>query len=142
MNKTDCSANKAEPKKLMISGSIRAGIVLAFMGMGLYFQSQKGIDKQYYSILAASIIAASISGFSVIYDYDVWSARRKITVHTICMALTVIPALIISGWYDLSSAAGWFGLVFSFVFSGLIAASVGYLVSKYILKNVPAKQKR
>ncbi len=127
-------------KKLVITGVFRAGIVLLVMGMGLYFQAKKGVDSQFYSILAGTIIGAAVAGFSVIYDYDVWSTRKKIAVHTLCMAVTVIPAYIIGGWFDLSSPKGWVILVAAFVLSGVVFAGIGYLISKYILKNVPEKQ--
>lgn len=135
----DKIAKDMDPKKLALKGIIRAGIVLVIMGIGLYFQSKKGIDQQFFSILAVTIIAAAVSGFSVIYDYDLWTTKKKIIVHTICMAIAVFPALSISGWYDLSSIEGVFGMITTFIMFGVIAASIGYLVSKYILKNVPVQ---
>lgn len=129
--------NKNNSAKIITTGLIRTLIVLVFMGMGLYFQAKKGINEQFYSILAVTIISASIAGFNVIYDYDVWSVKKKIIVHTICMAMTVLPALYISGWYDTSSINGLFAILASFVLFGIVAATIGFLVSKYILKNVP-----
>ena len=132
----NASESKNNPIKLFTTGLFRAGIVLVFMGMGLYFQAKKGMDSQFYSILAVTIISASIAGFNVIYDYDVWSVKKKIIVHTICMAITVLPALYISGWYDTTSIHGLFAILASFVIFGLVAVTIGYLVSKFILKNV------
>lgn len=127
---------------LLAKGIIRAGTVLLFMGIGLVFESKKGISEQFVSILASTIIAASLAGFSVIYNIDHWSTKKKIAVHTLCMAITVIPALIISGWFDVSSTEGYFAILASFILFGIVGASVGYLVSKHILKNVPEKSGR
>ncbi|WP_414050716.1 DUF3021 family protein [Macrococcus animalis] len=128
-------------KKLVIQGLIRGGIVLVCMGISLYFSMQSGDEKQTQSILAATIISVALAAFSVIYDYDVWTVKKKIIAHTICMLFTVYPTLIISGWFDTSQPSGYLTALLSFVIFGVIGASIGYLVSKYVLKNVPEHHK-
>lgn len=86
-------------------------------------------------LLAIGIIVAAILGFMPIYDYDVWSVRKKILIHTLAMFVTIYPALLISGWYE-----GDFGYLFalgSFAIFGAIFVTVGYLLSKYVFKNIP-----
>ena len=129
-----------DKNKLLVQGIIRGGIVLLFMGIGLYFVHKEGDVKKFNSILAATIISASLASFSTIYDYDVWTTKKKILIHTICMFFTVIPALIISGWFDLSSPVGYLFILLSFITFGLVGATTGYLFSKFVLKNVPDEQ--
>lgn len=123
-------------RKLILQGAIRGGLVLAFMGMGLYFVAQEGDSKKFHCILGATIIAGSVSAFSVIYDYDGWSTKKKIFIHTLCMLVTVFPALMISGWYDLTSIKGYLIMIASFIVCGLVAVTVFYLLSKYVFKNI------
>ncbi|MGT2783937.1 DUF3021 family protein [Streptococcus merionis] len=126
-------------KKVVLAGLLRSGIVLLIMGVGTYFTYQSGDTKQYHQMLAVTVISSSVAGASAIYDYDVWSVKKKIVVHTICMLLTVYPSLIYSGWYDTTSAWGYLMALLSFIAFGLIFCTIGYLVSKYILKNIPEK---
>ena len=129
-------------RKVIKSAIIRGGLILMFMGISLYFTQKTGDPKQTQSMIAATIIATSVAAFSTIYDYDVWSVKKKIMVHTLCMFLTVYPALIISGWFDTSQPSGYVIALASFITFGIIFASIGYLVSKYFLKNVPESKKK
>ncbi len=97
----------------------------------------KGEPKARMQLLAVGIITSSIIGFKPIYDYDVWSVKKKIFIHSICMMLTLYPALIISTWYDTTKVSGYIIALASFILFGLVAATIGYLVSKHVLKNVP-----
>jgi len=49
----------------------------------------------------------------------------------------VLPALFISGWYDLSKSSGYFALFGSFIVFGIVGATIGYIISKFVVKNVP-----
>lgn len=126
-------------RKVITNGIIRGGIPLIIMGIGTYFSYKSGDMAQFKMMVAVTIIAASLSGFSAIYDYDVWSVKKKISLHTLAMLCTVYPALLYSGWFD---EFGWLGSVIAlamFAGVGVVLATTGYLVSKYILKNVPEK---
>ncbi|UTC75094.1 DUF3021 family protein [Treponema sp. OMZ 792] len=127
-------------RKVIRSGLLRGGILLIIMGIGTYFTYKSGDLKQFRMMVAITIISASVSGFSALYDYDVWSVKKKITLHTIAMLCTVYPALLYSGWFDTSKISGYFIALASFAGVGIVLASIGYLVSKYILKNVPEEK--
>lgn len=122
------------------NGLLRGGILLIIMGIGTYFTYKSGDLKQFRMMVAITVISASVSGFSALYDYDVWSVKKKITLHTIAMLFTVYPALLYSGWFDTSKISGYFIALASFAGVGIVLASIGYLVSKYILKNIPEEK--
>lgn len=127
-------------RKVIKNGIIRALIPLIFMGIGTYFSYKSGDMKQFKMMVAITVISTAISGFSAIYDYDIWCVKKKIFVHSIAMFFTVYPALLYSGWFDISNISGYFIALVSFVSFGIVFATIGYLVSKYILKNVPEEK--
>lgn len=124
-------------QKTIRSGLIRGITVLILMGIGTYFSAQSGDDLFFRAMVTNTVIATAIAGFSAIYDYDIWSVKKKIIVHTGAMLLVVFPALVYSGWFDTSTPLGYLWILLSFALFGFVFASIGYLVSKYILKNVP-----
>lgn len=126
-------------RKVITNGIIRGGIPLIIMGIGTYFSYKSGDMAQFKMMVAVTIIAASLSGFSAIYDYDVWSVKKKISLHTLAMLCTVYPALLYSGWFDEFGCLGSVIALAMFAGVGVVLATTGYLVSKYILKNVPEK---
>lgn len=127
-------------RKVIRNGLLRGIIPLIIMGIGTYFTYKSGDDKQFRMMVAVTIISTSVSGFSAIYDYDIWTVKRKIIIHSIAMLFTVYPALLYSGWFDISKISGYFIALASFVSFGIVFATIGYLVSKYILKNVPEEK--
>ena len=123
--------------KVIKQGLLRGGITLLFMGSAWYFSSKSGNKQETQSIMAATIISVAVAAASTIYDYDIWSVKKKLLIHTVCMFVTVYPALIISGWFDTSTVWGYLHALLAFILTGAILATVCYLVSKYIFKNVP-----
>lgn len=121
---------------------LRGGLVLLFMGMGSYFAYRSGDMKLFRTLLAVTIMASSMAAFNVMYEYDIWSVKKKIFLHTIAMFITVYPALLISGWFDTSQVSGYLIALLSFISFGILFASVAFLVSKFILKNVPEEPKK
>ena len=109
------------------------------MSIGLYFTYKSKDIKQFKQLVAVTVISTAVSGFSTIYDYDIWSVKKKIFIHTVCMFIVVYPALIYSGWFDISNIYGYIYAFISFACFGILFASIGYIISKYILKNVPKK---
>ncbi|WP_051353742.1 DUF3021 family protein [Atopobium fossor] len=121
--------------KVIKNGFFRGLITLGIMGCITYFSEA----TQQQSLMSATIISTAIAAASIIYDYDVWSVKKKIIVHTIMMLFTVYPALVISGWFDTSHWTGYLIILGSFAACGCTFASIGYVISRYILKNVPVK---
>ncbi|AXQ78593.1 DUF3021 family protein [Streptococcus chenjunshii] len=121
---------------------IRGIIPLVIMGGITYFVSESDNPEAFWSMVAITIISTAVSAASAIYDYDVWPVKKKITVHTLLMLVTVYPALMISGWYDASKASGYIFAFISFVLWGVVLCSLGYFISKYVLKNIPDETKK
>lgn len=126
-------------QKVIHQALLRGLPVLIFMGIGTFFSYRSGDMAQFRQLIAVTGISTAVAAASAIYDYDVWSVKKKIIVHTICMFVTIYPCLIYSGWYDTSSIHGYVYAFLSFIAFGIVFCTIGYLVSKYILKNVPTK---
>lgn len=102
-----------------------------FYASVIYFTRNQTDMVSLKSQRAGLLIGLVIFSFAVIYDYDVWSLKRKLLVHTGCMALTIFPILIYSGWFE-SSLKGYLLALVSFIGFGVIFASIGYLISRFI----------
>ncbi|WP_373757054.1 DUF3021 family protein [Streptococcus ferus] len=102
-----------------------------------YFVYQNQGIKAFRSLIAVTLIATAVSAATVIYDYDVCPIKKKIFVHCLVMLVTVYPSLIISVWYDTTKVSGYIFAFLTFALWGLVLGTVGYLISKYILKNIP-----
>ncbi|SJM60736.1 hypothetical protein FM101_06445 [Arthrobacter rhombi] len=89
--------------------------------------------------LTAGVIVASIMAASVIYDVEAWSLRRQTVVHFLAMALTVFPALCLSGWFPAQTAADILVIGGYFLIVGLVAWVLAYCVFGIV---VPRLQKR
>ncbi len=123
-------------KKVILNGLIRGIITFVCMSVITYFVYKDNGSEQLRSMISATIISTSVVGFSALYDYDIWSTKKKIIVHTVAMLCTVYPALIYSEWFG----NNYFLALVVFACTGAVLASLGYLVSKYVFKNVPDKQ--
>ncbi|MEX2784925.1 DUF3021 family protein [Streptococcus sp. H49] len=128
-------------EKCIKQAFIRGIIPLVIMGTITYFLAQEDNQKAFWSMVAITVISTAVSAASAIYDYDVWTVRKKIIVHTLLMLATVYPALLISGWYDTSNLSGYVFALLSFALWGVVLCSLGYFISKYVLKNIPEEIK-
>lgn len=81
------------------------------------------------STLAVGVIAAAVSGASEVYRVRRWTLARQTAIHFALMGVTVLPAVLLSGWFDLSTARGWLGAVGAFLATGVALWSAFYLVS-------------
>ncbi|MGX7107012.1 DUF3021 family protein [Hutsoniella sourekii] len=100
-----------------------------FYACVIYFTRNQTDMVSLKSQRAGLLIGLVIFSFAVIYDYDIWSLKRKLLVHTGCMALTIFPILIYSGWFE-SSLKGYLLALVSFIGFGVLFASIGYLISR------------
>ena len=119
-------------KRVIVQGLIRGGITLVVMSVITYFVNNDKGNVTLREMIAATIISTAVAGFTSLYEYDVWSTKKKITVHSFAMLFTVYPALIYSGWFG----HNYLVALAVFVATGMVFASIGYLVSKYVLKNI------
>ncbi|MGO2634636.1 MAG: DUF3021 family protein [Galactobacter sp.] len=115
-------------------------IPLAIMtAIGLYLLNT-GETSDGRSVLCVGVIAASVSGSAFIYHVERWSLKRQSLMHLAVMAVTVLPALLMTGWYDLNSAHGWWGAVATFAIWGAGLWTILYLVFTWLDRR-KARQK-
>jgi len=106
--------------KILPAVLLRAGIPLVIMtaiGVALLVQGKTADGR---ATLAVGVIAAAVSGASVIYGIDAWGMRKQTLVHFAIMTVTVLPALLLSGWFTLDSVWGYVGVVATFLGVGIL----------------------
>src|SRR5699024_10640492 len=111
------------------NGLIRATIPLVIMtGIALSLRRTESDQDQARSTFIVGIIIASVAGLSVIYEVERWSLFRQSALHFLCMAVTVFPCLLISGWFDTGSFGDVSRLLLIFLLCGLALWGVAYVV--------------
>lgn len=106
--------------KLLLAVLLRAGIPLVIMtaiGVALFVQ---GKTEDGRATLAVGVIAAAVSGASTVYQIETWSLRKQTLVHFAIMTVTVLPALLLSGWFALDSVWGYVGVIATFLGAGVL----------------------
>ncbi|MCQ9367229.1 DUF3021 domain-containing protein [Brevibacterium sp. 50QC2O2] len=114
--------------RILAATVIPLGIMTA---IGLYLLSQ-GEVADGRSVLCVGVIAGAVGGSAFIYQIERWSLLRQSLLHLGIMLVTVLPALLSTGWYDLGTAAGWWGAVVTFAIWGIGLWSILYCVFKLI----------
>lgn len=110
-------------------GLIRAIIPFTIMiaiALVLHYGDNEPEDAR--STFIVGLIIASVAGFSVIYDVERWSLARRSAVHFGCMAVTVFPCLLLSGWFETGSVAAISRIVLLFLLVGVVLWGASYLV--------------
>lgn len=77
-------------------------LVLAGIAVALYVQQQNDDAR---STLAAGVIAGAVLAASNLYSIRTWTLLRQSLVHLFIMAITVLPALFLSGWFPTETLA-------------------------------------
>lgn len=100
-------------------------LVMTAIGLALLAQGDETGGR---GTLVTGVIVAALGGSSFIYRIDGWSLRKQSVAHFAIMLVTVLPALLLSGWFDLSSMTGWWVAITVFVLWGAGLWAVFYLV--------------
>lgn len=74
-------------------------------------------------------IVACVTLAIPIYDINSWSLTKRTLVHFLAMVVTIIPLLMLSGWYDWRTSAGLLLMVGSFLAFGVVGFTVGYTIN-------------
>ena len=120
-------------------GLLRASIPLAIMwGMALA-QQLTNEPSGARSTFVVGVIVAAVAGFSVIYDIESWSVLKQSLVHTGCMAVIVLPCLVLSGWFTIDGPLDVLVILGYFVVTGVVIWSIGYLVFGKLLNSSRSK---
>jgi predicted neutral ceramidase superfamily lipid hydrolase len=113
---------------LGVRAALLAGIPLVIMtAIGVYLIAH-GKQQDGRSTLAVGVIIASTCGSSVVYQVDQWSLPKQTLIHFLIMLVTVLPALLLSGWFSLSSPAGFSAAVGLFLAVGVVLWIVFYVI--------------
>ncbi|MDF2991210.1 MAG: hypothetical protein K0S37_1724 [Microbacterium sp.] len=83
--------------------------------------------------LAVGVIAAAVSGASIVYQISGWSLRKQTLVHFAIMTVTVLPALLLSGWFPLDDAWGYIGVIATFLGVGILLWAFFFVLFTKIL---------
>ncbi|KTR83716.1 hypothetical protein NS220_18920 [Microbacterium testaceum] len=124
--------------KILPAVLLRAGIPLVIMtavGVALLVQ---GKTEDGRATLAVGVIAGAVSGASVVYQIATWSLRKQTLVHFALMTVTVLPALLLSGWFALDSIWGYIGVIATFLGAGILL----WVFFFVLFTMVPARRSR
>lgn len=113
---------------------LAAGIpLLAMTGIGVLLIAQ-GDSSNGRSTIAVGVIAAAVAGASFVYQVERWSLAKQSAIHLAIMLATVLPALLLSGWFDLGTAHGWWGAIGAFALWGIGLWTVFFLLFRFVEK--------
>lgn len=116
--------------KLFLKGLTRGAIPFIFMlAMSLwnYFQ---GSSTDARTFLFNGLIILFLGIASVIYEIRDWSFSKQITIHYITMLLTVLPILLLSGYYPLNSFSDLLDVFLLFNKVGLMLFVATFIISR------------
>lgn len=114
---------------LPLKAALRAAIPLAIaipIGLSLLLS---GETVQGQSTFAAGVIVAALLAGSLIYQVEKWSLPKQSLLHFGLMVVTVLPALLLSGWFPLGTVADYLIAVAAFLASGAVLWTLMYFIS-------------
>ena len=116
------------PFRFLLSGGLTAVIMIAI---------SFAIDDpaQAHSTRVVGVIAGVVIAAVPLYDIDSWPLWKRTPIHVIVMVVTVIPCLIFSGWFDLSTAGGVLALLGTFVGFGVLGWVIGFVVTAVLARR-------
>lgn len=116
------------PFRFLLSGGLTAVIMIAI---------SFAIDDpaQAHSTRVVGVIAGVVIAAVPLYDIDSWPLWKRTAIHVIVMVVTVIPCLIFSGWFDLSTAGGVLALLGTFVGFGVLGWVIGFVVTAVLARR-------
>ena len=121
---------------LPIRAVLLAGIpllVMTVIGVALIIQGQPAEGR---SMIAVGVIAGATAGASVLYQVERWSLFAQSAAHFGIMLVTVLPALFLSGWFPLETAADCLVVIGVFLFTGAVLWTVFYLVFAQLIPRL------
>jgi hypothetical protein len=123
---------------LRVRATLLAGVPLLIMtaiGIALIAQDKPADGR---ATLVVGVIIAATAGASVIYQIDRWSLRKQSLVHFTIMLATVLPALLLSGWFPLEYAWGYFAVVGVFLAAGFVLWTISYVIFHQVVPRKTA----
>ncbi len=109
-------------------------VLMTAIGVALLAQGKADDGR---STLAVGVIVAAVSGATTIYSVNRWSFRRQSLVHLAVMAVTVLPALLLSGWFPLHTFWNYLAVIGVFLLVGLV---IWTLMSLVFMRQIRARR--
>ncbi|MGJ1429388.1 DUF3021 domain-containing protein [Clavibacter sepedonicus] len=91
------------------------------------------------STLAVGVIVAATAAGSLLYQVDRWSLTRQSVTHFVLMLATVLPGLLLSGWFRVDTAGGVLAVVGIFLATGLVLWTTLYVVMTAVERRRDAR---
>src|SRR5699024_12667963 len=105
---------------MLLNILLRGGIPLLIMsGIALILYLQNDMENAKSTFIVGWIIFF-VGAASIIYNFNGWSITKQSAVHFLVMVITIFPLLLISGWFDVSSALAILKVFFIFLSFGII----------------------
>jgi hypothetical protein len=129
----------ARRPRLGLRAALLGGIPLVVMtAIGAYLL-HAGQTADGRSTLAVGVIVAATAAGSLLYQVPGWSLPRQSVTHFVLMLVTVLPALLLSGWFPVDTAGGVLAVVGIFIAAGLVLWTTLYLVMTAVERRRDAR---
>ncbi|OUE32273.1 hypothetical protein BFL35_00780 [Clavibacter michiganensis] len=126
--RSEVAPGPARRPRLLLRAALLGGIPLVVMSaIGAYLLAS-GQTADGRSTLAVGVIVAATAAGSLLYQVPGWSLPRQSVAHFALMLVTVLPALLLSGWFPVDTAGGVLAVVGIFLATGLVLWTTLYLV--------------
>lgn len=128
--------NEEKCLKYLKKGFLRGLIVFVIMtAISLIMKSQGQDMTQVKSTFFGGLIGTIIAASSVIYDVKEWPIFKQTIIHSILMLFTILPVLILSGWFKLDTFIDYIKLFGIYIIWGLVLWTISYFVFGKLLNK-------
>ncbi|MBT1608702.1 hypothetical protein BIU95_01240 [Curtobacterium sp. MCBA15_007] len=126
-------------RRIALRAVLLAAIPLVLMSAIGAFLLHDGQAEDGRSTFTVGVIIAAVSASSVIYQVDRWSLMRQSLTHLTMMLVTVLPALLLSGWFPVDTVGGVLLVVAVFALVGLVLWSSLFLIMRFVERRQAAR---
>jgi len=126
-------------RRIALRAVLLAAIPLVLMSAIGAFLLHDGQAEDGRSTFTVGVIIAAVSASSVIYQVDRWSLMRQPLTHLTMMLVTVLPALLLSGWFPVDTVGGVLLVVAVFALVGLVLWSSLFLIMRFVERRQAAR---
>ncbi len=110
-------------------GLLRGGIPFVIMsGISGIMWSQNFPLFEVRSTFLTGIIITSIAAASIIYEIESWTLFKQSWTHILIMLITVLPCLLVSGWFPLHTVWDYLYVISIYCIVGFILWTFFYLL--------------
>ncbi|TCI73434.1 DUF3021 family protein [Exiguobacterium sp. SH0S7] len=124
---------------LFKTGLNRGSVLLGGFFILALWQNLNGDDSAARSFLFYGVIAFFLGLTSVIYQIHDWRFSKQILAHYGAMHATVLPTVLLSGFYPLNSLQDLLHVYIQFSMTGLLLFTTTFSLSKFLRNRKPIK---